>query len=172
MRQHEHRRTPYPLTWEPPLAGVLVVTLAIALGIHVGRALALLAAGQGWHWPEPAALFRSLPAILAGDAAAGLTHPVSTPAGLGWWIAATEVGILTGLTVLAGWLLRRWGPHRLRGVATATECATLLGRGRLWRNRRIIRPDLHPPRHKPEVRRDQPVRRPPRRDERAAHGEV
>lgn len=144
MRQHERRRTPYPLTWEPGAAGLLLVALGVVLGVHTGRAAALFAAGAGWCWPEPAQLFRSIPAVLAGDINAGLTQPVPGVPGLGWGIAAAELAILTLLTLGGVWLLRRYGPHRLRGAATPAECDALLGRSRLWRNRRIIRPDLYP----------------------------
>ena len=156
MRQQERRRTPYPLTWEPGVAALLLVGLGLVLGVHTGRAAALLAAGAGWQWPEPAHLFRTVPAVLAGDASAGLSQAVPGVAGLGWWIAAADLAILTLLTIAAVWLLRHHGPQRLRGAATPAECEALLGRSRLWRNRRIIRPDLYPPGHSSDSRQPAP----------------
>ncbi len=150
MRQHERRHTPYPLTCELPLAGLLVIVVVLTLGVHAARAVALLAAGAGWWWPEPTQLFRSLPAILGGDASAGLADPVPDTPGLTLSIAAVEVLLLAALTVGGAWLLRRWGPQRLRGVASASECEALLGRSRLWKTRLIIRPDLYPITQRPE----------------------
>jgi len=150
VRQHERRRTPYPLTWELPLAGLLVLGVVLTVGVHAGRAAALLLAGVGWCWPEPTQLFRSLPSVLAGDASAGLTHPVPAVPGLMLFIASVEVLLVIALSVAGAWLLRRWGPQRLRGVASVAECEALLGRSRLWKARRIIRPDLYPTTQRPE----------------------
>lgn len=144
MSQHERRRTPYPLTWEVPLVGLLVIGAVLSVGVHAGRAVALLLAGAGWCWPEPVQLFRSLPAVLTGDSSAGLACPVRSVPELMLFIASVEVLLLAALTVGAAWMLRRWGPQRLRGVASVAECESLLGRNRLWRARRIIRPDLYP----------------------------
>lgn len=149
MRQQERRRTPYPLTWEPLLAALLVVLVALAIGVHVGRGAALLVAGVGWRWPEPALLFRSLPAVLGGDPSAGLAHPVPPVQGLSLAITVVEVILLAVLTAVGLWAMRRWGPQRLRGVASVAECEALLGRSRLWKARRIIRPDLYPSSQRP-----------------------
>jgi hypothetical protein len=58
------------------------------------------------------------------------------------------VGIVEVFVVLAVvWVVRfgldRWGPARLRGMATAAEAESLLGRSRLRRHARVIRPDLY-----------------------------
>ena len=143
MRQQERRRTPYPLTWEPPVAGLLVVTVGLVVGVHLGRALALVVAGVGWRWPVPALLFRSVPGVLAGDAAAGLAVPVPPVAALAVWVTVAELVVLAVLATAGVLVVRRWGPGRLRGTASAAECAALLGRARLWRARRIIRPDVY-----------------------------
>ena len=46
-----------------------------------------------------------------------------------------------------GWAVKfgldRWGPARLRGMATAAEAEVLLGRTRLRRHAKVIRPDLY-----------------------------
>lgn len=152
MRQHERRRTPYPLTWELPLAGLLVIGVVLTVGVHAGRAAALLLAGAGWCWPELTQLFRSLPSVLAGEASAGLAYAVPPVPGLMLFIASVEVLLVIALSVAGAWLLRRWGPQRLRGVASLAECEALLGRNRLWTARRIIRPDLYPTTPRPERR--------------------
>ena len=66
-------------------------------------------------------------------------------AGVGW-IVATELLILVAGTILAVAALRRWGPGRLKGMASAAEAEASLGRTRLRRVRQIIRPDLYPAR--------------------------
>lgn len=154
--QTERRHNPYPLTWEIP-AGILTCAAALLVaGVHIGRALANWSTGAGWHWPATTALLGSLPAVLGGDATAGLTGRLSTSAAPGHlfgWIVTTELLIVVAGTVLAITALRRWGPGRLKGMATASEAEAALGRSRLRRVRRIIRPDLYPatPRRPPSA---------------------
>ncbi len=141
-RAHDH----YPWTWEIPLAilcGMLVVGVA---GCQLGRSLANLFAGGGWLWPTPDKLVISIPALLAGDAAAGLSgvqHAASAAALWGW---LTVVGLLTitASTIACVWAWRQWGPGRMRGMATIAEAHELLGEDRLWKVRHVVRPDLYP----------------------------
>jgi len=143
--QHARRHNPYPLTWEVPLAVACTVVLGLVLGVHLGRGIANLTAGAGWLWPDSRWLFRSIPAVLAGDATAGIhTTTSAAPATLFAWLAATETAVLAVLTVGGVVVLRRWGPHRLKGMASCDEAEKLLGISRLRRVRHVIRPDLRP----------------------------
>lgn len=149
MLQTDRRHDPYPFTWEIPVALLAATMLAAALGIQTGRSLAHWATGAGWHWPTPRGLLTSIPAILSGHPVAGLDPPPSPAATAGaviGWIIATETLLLLGLATLAALALRRWGPARMRGVASPAEAASTLGLRRLRAHRRIIRPDLYPPR--------------------------
>ncbi|MCK0113518.1 hypothetical protein MWU75_15325 [Ornithinimicrobium sp. F0845] len=144
--QHERVRNPHPWTFEIPLACALAVILVLVLGVHAGRATANLFAGGPLAWPHPTDLFSSLPALLGGDAAAGLADPparVAGPAALRAWIIVAEVIalVLTGAAAILA--MKRWGPGRLRGTASKAEATKLLGTSRLRRHRAIIRPDLY-----------------------------
>jgi len=144
--QRERVQDQYPWTWEIPLAiscGLLVVVLGAC---QVARSMANWFAGNGWLWPTADQLVTSLPGVLAGDAAAGLVgvrHAADAAILWGW---LTVVGMLTvGALIVAGvWAWRRWGPGRMRGMATTAEAHELLGRDRLWKVRHVVRPDLHP----------------------------
>jgi len=136
---------PYPFTWEIPVGIVLGVLLALALGLQAGRSLANLVAGNGWVLVDRMALFTTLGPLLGGQAGVALpavTHPAS--AGL-YWTCVVLVELL--VVVVIGWTVKfgldRWGPARLRGMATAAEAEALLGRTRLRRHARVIRPDLY-----------------------------
>ena len=143
--QRERVQDEYPWTWEIPLAvvcGALVVAGAVC---QLSRSLANWFAGDGWLWPPPDKLVTSLPALLAGDAAAGLSgvqHPASAAALWGW---LTVVGLLslTASTFACVWAWRQWGPGRMRGMATITEAHELLGEKRLRKVRHVVRPDLY-----------------------------
>ncbi len=136
---------PYPLTWEIPAGVAVACGVVFALGIHLGRAIACLVSGHGFLWPAPAEFFTSLGGLLTGDAGAGLAQPVAgvSPALLAGSIIGTELVLL----VLMGWagyeLTTRWGPAAPKGMASAGEAERLLGRSRLHRSRRIVRPDLY-----------------------------
>jgi protein-S-isoprenylcysteine O-methyltransferase Ste14 len=144
--QRERVQDQYPWTWEIPLAvvcGVLVVGVGV---LQLGRSLVNWFAGAGWQWPAPDKLVASIPALLAGDAAAGLSgvqHPASAAA---LWVWLTVVGLftITASTLACVWAWRRWGPGRMRGMATTTEAHQLLGEDRLWKVRHVVRPDLYP----------------------------
>ena len=148
MRQH--RADPYPWTWELPVGVAAAVALVLVLGVHAGRGVACLLAGDGFQWTRQGALFAALRGILSGDASAGLAEPVpAVSAGvLAWSIIGVEVACL-GVCVWAGHeAMTRWGPAAVTGVATASAAEELLGCSRLRTVRRIVRPDLYgPPRH-------------------------
>ena len=146
MSQRSRRQDPYPWTWEMPLAVILAVLVLISFGVHLGRAVANVLAGSDWRFPSRGNLFSSLPAVLRGDAGAGLVDlhgPVASPSSLLMCVAATELILLAATVVLIKWGLDRWGPGRMKGVATPGEAEKLLGVTRLRRSRRIIRPDLY-----------------------------
>ena len=160
--QRERRRDPYPWTWEIPLGIAVGGLLLTTVGIQLARSLANLVAGAGWTWPSPptasspnpfpsplgSAFWNSLPGILTGHAEAGLSQPpppshVATPEVLWACLIVTELLLLTG----CGWAgargYQRWGPSRMKGMATAAEAETLLGLTRLRHVARYVRPDLH-----------------------------
>ncbi len=162
--QRERRRDPYPWTWEFPVAAAVLVAVVIVVGIQLGRSVANLLPGTGWTWPASdtttemgfetgspigTAFWTSLPGVVGGDSAAGLpagTAPSDGLAGPGLlWasITATELTLLT-LTAWAGiWLHQRWGPGRMRGMATVAGAEKLLGVTRLRKVAPIVRPDLY-----------------------------
>ena len=163
--QRERRRDPYPWTWEIPAAVAMVMGLAAVLGIQLGRGAANLVAGAGWTWPETSthstgagkvqvpspmgdAFWSSIPSVLAGDAGAGLarTERAGDLAGAGMvWagIALAELSLLGALTWALVAAYQRWGPGRMRGMASREDAETLLGRTRLRKVAPIVRPDLH-----------------------------
>jgi len=144
IQQADRRRDPYPFTWEIP-AGVLAGWLLLAcLGVHAARAVANWIAGAGWTWPEGRNLFTSLPRVLAGDPAAGLTldHPAAGTVSLFGWLVTVQVVLLAATIAGTVWGLRRCGPGRMHGMASAAEAEQILGISRLRRVAPIIRPDL------------------------------
>jgi len=155
MLQTDRRRDPYPLTWEIP-AGAATATLALAvLGIQLGRSIAHWTAGGGWAWPRGRALFTSLAAVLRGRVTAGLDPapaPAASPAIVVGWIVAVEVILATLALSATVLLLRRWGPGRMRGMATPQQARSTLGAARLRRVRSVLRPDLYPPSQKRRTR--------------------
>jgi hypothetical protein len=111
MSQQSRRRDPYPWTWELPLGIVLVILMVLVCGVHLGRGFANVLAGAGWTFPRRVELFRSLPGVLGGDAAAGLdglNGPLSSPSAVWTWAVVTEVMLLA----VGVWLLKlvvdRW----------------------------------------------------------------
>jgi hypothetical protein len=146
MSQQLRRRDPYPWTWEIPLGIVLVILTLLVCGVHLGRGLANVWAGAGWTVPSRVELFRSLPAVLAGDAAAGLdglNGSVSSPSAVWMWVVATEVMLLAVGVFILKLVVDRWGPGRLRGMASRGEAERLLGVTRLRKVRAVVRPDLY-----------------------------
>jgi hypothetical protein len=146
MSQQSRRRDPYPWTWEIPLGIALVLLMVLVCGVHLGRGIANVWAGAGWAFPRRAELFRSLPAVLAGDAAAGvdgLDGSVSSSSAVWMWVVATEVMLLAVSVLLLKRVVDRWGPGRLRGMASRGEAERLLGVTRLRKVRSVVRPDLY-----------------------------
>jgi hypothetical protein len=146
MSQRSRRQDPYPWTWEMPLAVILAVLVLISFGVHLGRAVANVLAGCDWRFPSRVNLFISLPAVLRGDARAGLVDlhgPVASPSSLLVCVGATELILLVATVFLIKYGFNRWGPGRMRGVATPGEAEKLLGVTRLRRSRKIVRPDLY-----------------------------
>ena len=132
--QRERRNNPYPWTWEIPIAVACGVLLLLAVGVHLGDGLAHLTAGHGWTWPPTSRLFTSIPTTLTTA-----RHESN-----GWaWIVSVELLLCVGLCGLGvvGW--RRWGPSRLKGLATRDQAEQVLGVTRLKKVAPIIRPDLH-----------------------------
>ena len=145
MSQRSRRQDPYPWTWEMPLAVILAVVVLISFAVHLGRAVANVLAGSDWRFPSRVDLFTSLPAVLRGDAGAGLDlhGQLASPSSLVACVGATELILLTTTVLLIklGW--DRRGPGRLKGVASPGEAEKFLGVTRLRRSRRIVRPDLY-----------------------------
>jgi len=73
MTQRSRRQEPWPWTWELPVGIIVTICVLAMLGVHLGRAIANLLARGGWQFPARADFFNSLPAVLRGDAGAGLT---------------------------------------------------------------------------------------------------
>ena len=144
--QRERVEDQYPWTWEAPLAVACGMVVVLVVTCQVARSWANWFAGAGWHWPPLGQLFGSTVGVLAGDASAGLSgvHQVADPTTLGAWLGvliAANLAACAMFTVLA-W--RRWGPGRMRGMASIDDAHRLLGVDRLWRVRHVVRPDLYP----------------------------
>ncbi|MCW2737790.1 hypothetical protein [Nocardioides sp.] len=165
--QRERLKTPYPWTWEIPAAVTVVVLLCVVLGIQVGRTLANLVAGAGMTWPAAntyadtsagiggvevsspigAQFWTSLPGVLSGDAAAGLPTPAPDALAPPWLVWAAVSGIEVLFLSLTTWVgvmcATRWGPGRMRGMASAAEAEQLLGLTKLGKVSALVRPDVY-----------------------------
>jgi len=136
--QRARRHNPYPVTWEIPLGIACAVLLTLAVGVHLGDALAHLTAGQPWAWPQSRDLFASIPAVLTAQPAPPALNPRT-------WIVTVEL-LLTGSLGWAAYSTwQRWGPSRLKGMATGEQAEQVLGVRRLRKVATIVRPDLHGP---------------------------
>ncbi len=132
---------------------------ALVTGLQLGRSMANLVAGAGWTWPDPdagqftspigTAFWTSLPGVVTGDSSAGLaqgeasTGRLAGPALTWGCLVVTEVLVVVALGWLAIFVLQRWGPGRMRGMATSAEAERMLGVTRLRKVAGIVRPDLH-----------------------------
>src|SRR4030095_11538845 len=59
------------------------------------------------------------------------------------WVVATEVMLLAVAVFVLKLVVDRWGPGRLRGMASRGEAERLLGVTRLRKVRAVVRPDLY-----------------------------
>ena len=145
--QSERRRNDYPLTWELPALATTGFLLMAVWALHIARAIANVLAGGAFALPTSNAWIRSLPALIAGNATAGLTPPPAqhaSPALLWAVMMVVELLTFTVLIVALAYGNRRFGRGQIRGAATTTQAAAVLGAGRLRANRHIIRPDRYP----------------------------
>jgi hypothetical protein len=146
MSQQSRRHDPYPWTWEIPVGIALVILLVLVCGVHLGRGIANVLTGAGWAFPGRVDLFKSLPDVLRGDAGAGLDDHdgyMPSPATLWTWTVVTEVMLLAVCVFVLKMVLDRWGPGRMRGMASRGEAERLLGVTRLRKVRSVVRPDLY-----------------------------
>ena len=146
MSQQSRRHDPYPWTWEIPVGIALVILLVLVCGVHLGRGIANVLTGAGWAFPGRVDLFKSLPDVLRGDAGAGLDDLdgyMPSPATLWTWTVVTEVMLLAVCVFVLKMVLDRWGPGRMRGMASRGEAERLLGARRLRKVRSVVRPDLY-----------------------------
>ena len=152
MSQQSRRHDPYPWTWEILVGIALVILLVLVCGVHLGRGIANVLTGAGWAFPGRVDLFRSLPDVLRGDAGAGLDdldRYMPSPATLWTWTVVTEVMLLAVCVFVLKMVLDRWGPGRMRGMASRGEAERLLGATRLRKVRSVVRPDLYGKRRHP-----------------------
>jgi hypothetical protein len=152
MSQQSRRHDPYPWTWEIPVGIALVILLVLVCGVHLGRGIANVLTGAGWAFPGRVDLFKSLPDVLRGDAGAGLDDHdgyMPSPATLWTWTVVTEVMLLAVCVFVLKMVLDRWGPGRMRGMASRGEAESLLGATRLRKVRSVVRPDLYGKRRHP-----------------------
>ena len=68
---------------------------------------------------------------------------MSSASAVWMWVVATEVVLLAVGVWLSKLVLDRWGPGRLRGMASRGEAERLLGVTRLREVRSVVRPDLY-----------------------------
>lgn len=152
MSQRERRRNPYPWTWEPAAAVVTALALVVVVGLQAGRTLANGVATGRWRLAPPDTWVTALPALLAGDAAAGLEphpHLVALSAVLWTVTGLVELVLVAAAVIGLRYGSRRWSPWRPHGFADASDLDRVLGLGRLRRTAHLIRPDLH---HDPKKR--------------------
>jgi len=144
--QRERVEDQYPWTWEIPLAIVCALAVVGVVVCQLGRSVANWFAGAGWRWPTPDRLVSSVPGVLAGNTAAGLpgVHHAASAAALWGWLAVLSLLMIAAIAVAGVVAWRRWGPGRMRGMATILEAHELLGEDRLYRVRHVVRPDLYP----------------------------
>lgn len=143
--ERARRQDPYPYTWEVPAVVVVGLALIVALGSQLGRAIACWLSGDGLVFPDRAALFSSLPAVLMGHADAGLPAGSACDVTVGllrWSVGFVDVIVLVVAGWVAWWALLRWGPWRLQGMASREDAQRLLGPARLRKVAPVVRPDL------------------------------
>lgn len=159
--QRERRRDPYPWTWEISAAVTIAAVLVPLVGLQLGRSLANLLVGAGWTWPATAnspatpgagsplgrEFWSSIPAVLTGHAEAGIPGLTAAAAAgprlLLVCLILTEIALCVAAVRVAVVCVRRWGPGRLRGMATRSEAENILGVTRLRKVAPMVRPDLY-----------------------------
>lgn len=143
--QSDRFSDPYPWTWEIPAVVATVLLLGPAVIAQLGRSVANLMATGHWYWPNLLNGAASLPAIVAGDATAGLV-PAPTSAAPAWLVIVTitvmELVVIVGIVFAAVAANGKWGRGAVRGLASDSETEEVLGVSRLGRNAAMIRPDL------------------------------
>lgn len=147
--QRARRANPYPFTWEIPAAVAVTFLLVLSGVVHVARTVANVIAGAGWAWTPRTELFTAMPGLLAGDANAGLSVAHGDPASATLLWVVMSIGCILAVLVAGVGLRRalgRWGPHRMRGMASPREAERLLGVSRLRKHAPVMRPDLYRPR--------------------------
>ena len=81
-------------------------------------------------------MLSSIPAVLSSQPESAAVDPRV-------WIVTVEL-LLTGSLGWAGYSTwQRWGPSRLKGMATSEQAEQVLGVRRLRKIAAIVRPDLH-----------------------------
>jgi len=146
VSQRERRRNPYPWTWEPAAAAVTVLGLVALVGLQTGRTLANGLATGHWQVTAPDTWILATPALLAGDASAGLEPQpdlVTSPAVLWTLSGLVEAALLALIVLVLRWGWRRWSPWRPHGFADPADVDRVLGVRRLRRTAHLLRPDLH-----------------------------
>ncbi|MEP7194225.1 MAG: conjugal transfer protein [Actinomycetota bacterium] len=142
------RRDPLPLTWELPAAATLAWVAVAATLLPAARGAATWLTGAGWVWPKQGTgLTVSLAGLLTGHPGAGLTTADATrlPASgvVYLLVVLAEVAWLILSLLAAGIWWRTWGPGTHEGLADRFEVEKVLGRSRIRRDRKVIRPDLY-----------------------------
>lgn len=144
--QHDRRTNPYPWTWEPVAAVLFAYSFVAFLTLHVSRSVANLVSGGGWHATGQGRWLRATVDIVRGNASAGLVPApdcVAAEPVLYGCLGLGQALLLAASAWVGVWALRRFGPGRLRGAASASEVEAVLGMRRLRRSAGIIRPDLY-----------------------------
>ena len=142
--QRTRRTDPYPHSWEIPVALTITGLMLLVLGAQAARSLANLLAGNGWVMADRDDLVVTLPAILTGHADAGLTlSDPASPVLLWTCLAIVELALCVAIIAAVKVGLERWGPGRIKGMATRAEAEKLLGLSRLRASAKIVRPDLY-----------------------------
>jgi type IV secretion system protein VirD4 len=136
------------MTWEIPAAGAVVWLLAALLVLPDGQGAASLLFGGGWVWPRGcSALLSSIGGLATGHPGRGLgAGQVGQLPGAGVVYLLVVVGevLLVDAAIWAGVLWwRHLGPGVWPGMADRFEVEMVLGRSRLRRARKLIRPDLY-----------------------------
>lgn len=145
MRAQSRRTDAFPTTWEIPVGIGLIWVLGSLLAFPAGQGIAYALQGDGFVWPA-ARLGPSLLGLLSGDPGRGLSSGLRADiphmAVIYGAIVVVEVALAAAaLFGLLGWW-RTVGPLAQFGMATRHEVTAVLGRSKLKRRCRTIRPDL------------------------------